>query len=164
MGKNIFNPPPLVLHLRVPRDGCLVCIHHHRAKKKRQNIRNQEETWPRLLRERGQLAGEQEVLGLIRQEGAGGWPPLGPRSQWSVGTLLDVAEPAYRSNAGGDLMCRELGVDLSGTDSTAAICVSVFQVPPPHTGPDSLTDSSRSRMTAVLLSERPFIAHLPATV
>lgn len=53
-------------------------------------------------REEGQLASEQEVLGLIRQRET----PLGQRSQWPVGTWLGRWRADGKSGVGG-------GVDLS---------------------------------------------------
>ncbi|KAJ8014771.1 hypothetical protein DPEC_G00019180 [Dallia pectoralis] len=141
-------------------------LHPSSQAKKRDNIRNQEETWPWLHREQGQLASEQEVLGLTgqREKHASLHLAQDHSGQWGHFWML-LDRPTGIVKGGNVSSAWGLVVDLSDSDSTTVVCVSVFQVRPffflPSLRPTSitLTGSSQRFMTVALLSDCP--THCP---
>lgn len=94
--RNLFNPPLWCSFGGRPGTAGI----HHRPKKSTEHTEPGGALAP-ACGEKGQLASEQEVLGLIGQ----GETPLGRRSQRSVGTSLArrLAWGALMENGGGGL-------------------------------------------------------------
>lgn len=100
---NIFNPPLWCSFGGRPGTGGI----HHRPKKSTEHTEPGGALAP-ARREEGQLASEQEVLGLIGQRET----PLGHRSQRSVGTSLAHRLAWGSSHGKWEGVSREFSVDL----------------------------------------------------
>lgn len=133
--RNLFNPPLWCSFGGRPGTAGI----HHRPKKSTEHTEPGGALAP-ACREEGQLAGEQEVLGLIGQRET----PLGRRSQRSVGTSLArrLACGALMENGRGG--SREFSVDLRLRAAAERGRTLLPTTSSPS--PTALTDGSQSRI------------------